>query len=57
MSGTLIYPPLHFCPFYMQDAPFEPSLADTLALQRLGVLLALCHSQQLVTVECSANAE
>mmetsp|Transcript_4422 Transcript_4422/g.10252 ORF Transcript_4422/g.10252 Transcript_4422/m.10252 type:complete len:194 (+) Transcript_4422:43-624(+) len=25
-----------------KDAPFEPSLADTLALQRLGVLLALC---------------
>eukprot|EP00435_Cladocopium_sp_Y103_P011023 s1653_g2.t2 len=24
------------------DAPFEPSLADTLALQRLGVLLGLC---------------
>lgn len=57
MPGTLIYPPLHFCPFYMQDAPFEPSLADTLALQRLGVLLTLCHGQQLVTVECSANAE
>lgn len=25
-----------------KDAPFEPSLADTLALQRLGVLLTLC---------------
>ena len=30
---------------FFQDAPFSPSLADTLALQKLGILLAVCPEE------------